>query len=514
MAGGNSPRQKMINLMYLVFIAMLALNISTEVLTAFGIMNERFQQANQRSKELNQLSFEALQQKASEEPQKYKEASEKAAQVREISEDLYQYIAQIKEDLSRQVGNTKDYKVMDKSDYLDERFFSADGLSSQGKEFLDKLNNYRNKIISILGENDAVSERVKSLFDTDPVTDSEGNQRDWMKYNFEKHPMIATLARFSQIQYDVVTTEENVYSSLLEGQLKAEISMTNYTTLLEQPRNAYYQGEPYDGSIVLGRKDNTTKPSEVELYLDGRKLSSSDYEIKDGKVQLRINSGNAGDHKITGNLYFDQEGERISVPVDQSFATISKPNSAVVSAEKMKVVYRAVQNPITISMPGVPDNKISASAPGLRKVSGSKYVLIPEQGSSVTINVSGEIDGKKFTSSQEFRIKDIPRPMGAIGGASGELKRSKNYVENATVSAVMEDFDFDLKLRVKSFMISVPGQPSIEVKGNRMDSRAKSLIARAKRGDIIRIFDIKSDIEGNVNYRVKPTLPVNIEITN
>lgn len=514
MAGGNSPRQKMINLMYLVFIAMLALNISTEVLTSFGIMNERFEDANRKSKELNELSFASLGQKASEQPEKFKAAFDKASQVRTISNDLYQYIQKIKDDMLEQVGDKSDYKVMDRSDYLDEYFFSGDGLSNEGKTFLDKINAYRNQVVAVLGDSDPLSERVKKLFDTTDQKDSEGNTRDWMKYNFEKHPMIATLSRFSQIQYDVVTVEEDVYSSLLEGQLKAEISMTNYTTLLEQPRNAYYQGDPYDGSIVLGRKDNTTKPSEVELYLDGKKLSASDYEIKDGKVQLKINSGNAGDHKIVGNLYFDQEGERIVVPVNQSFATIPKPNSAVVSADKMNVVYRAVQNPITISMPGVPDNKITASAPGLRKISGSKYELTPQQGSSVTVNVSGEIDGKKFTSSQVFRIKDIPRPMGALGGATGELKRSKNYIEGATVSAIMEDFDFDLKLRVKSFMISVPGQPSVEVKGDKMDSKAKSLIARAKRGDVIRIFDIKSDIEGNSSYKVKPTLPVNIEITN
>ena len=183
------------------------------------------------------------------------------------------------------------------------------------------------------------------------------------------------------MQSDILTTQQEFFDTALAGSLKSQVSMTNYTTLLEQGKGAYYQGEKFDGSIVLGRKDATTRPNEVDIAIDGRKLGTSEYTIEDGRVKLNISAGNTGDHKITGNLYFDQDGKRIAVPVAQSFSVIPKPNSAVISADKMNVVYRGVANPITISMPGVPDNKISASAPGLSKASGSgAWVMRPGQG--------------------------------------------------------------------------------------------------------------------------------------
>ena len=126
------------------------------------------------------------------------------------------------------------------------------------------------------------------------------------------------------------------------------------------------QGEKFAGNIVLGRKDATTKPNEVNLTLDGRKLKEgTDYVIEDGKVRLTVSAGSAGDHTIKGNLVFMQDGERTEVPVSSTFATITKPNAAVISADKMNVVYRGVSNPITISIPGIPDNNVSATAPGL-----------------------------------------------------------------------------------------------------------------------------------------------------
>ena len=310
------------------------------------------------------------------------------------------------------------------------------------------------------------------------------------------------------------STAADVFNAMFQGQLKSEISMTNYTTLLEQTKGAYYQGERFDGSIVLGRKDNSTKPNEVELFLDGRKLSASEYEITEGKVKLNVGAGNAGDHKITGNLYFDQDGERLPVEVSQTFSTIPKPNAAVISADKMNVVYRGVANPITISMPGVPDNKVNASAPGLSRSGGSKYVMNPGTGREVTINVTGEIDGKKYPSSQTFRIKDIPRPTGTVSSQSGEVRLPRANLEIATISAMLEDFDFDLKLSVRSFKISVPGQPSVQVTGSKMNSSAINAIKRAKRGDIVQIFDIEASIIGNTSYRLKKVAPVVVEITN
>jgi gliding motility-associated protein GldM len=324
------------------------------------------------------------------------------------------------------------------------------------------------------------------------------------------------LTKITALQADIKATEEDALKAMLQGQLSSEVSMTNYTTLLEQEKSAFYAGEKFAGNIVLGRKDATTKPNEVNLTLDGRKLSEgTDYVIEDGKVRLTVSAGSAGDHKIAGNLVFLQDGERTEVPVSSTFATITKPNAAVISADKMNVVYRGVSNPITISIPGIPDNNVTASAPGLSKQSGSKYAMNPGTGRTVSITASGKLpDGQMIRTSSEFRIKDIPRPSGSVRGESGSAKMGKENLEISTIGALLEDFDFDLNLAVSGFKFKVPGQPTVDVNGNKLDARAKSALKRASRGDAVQIFDIEAYITNNKSYKLKKVSPVVVEITN
>jgi gliding motility-associated protein gldM len=527
MAGGKlSPRQKMINLMYLVFIAMMALNMGKEVLNAFGLVNQKFESSNKRATEVNDAALQALAMKASESPDKFAEIYDKSKQIKELSNNFYSFIQGIKDDVEDQTGqkgvpaDKKDYEAMDKSDYTDDLFFKGNGgYNTKGQEFIDQINNYREGILKILGDAPQykqLAERVKVNFTTEPVRNKDGIKVKWLQYNFEGFPYVATLAKLSMMQSDIRSTEQGFFDDALKESYKTTASMTNYTTLLEQSKGAYYQGEKFDGAIVLGRKDATTRPNEVDLSLDGRKLGASDFTIENGRVKLNISAGNTGDHKITGNLYFDEDGKRIAVPVAQSFSTIPKPNSAVISADKMNVVYRGVANPITISMPGVPDNKISASAAGLSKASGAgAWVMRPGAGREVTIHVTGELGGQKFSSSKMFRIKSIPRPVTSMGGQIGTAKLPKANVAVLPVSAVLEDFDFDLKLQVNEFKVFVPGQPSIVVRGsNKFNEQARAAVLRARRGDKIQIFDVKASIVGNSTLKLPPLTPIVIEITN
>ena len=230
---------------------------------------------------------------------------------------------------------------------------------------------------------------------------------------------------------------------------------------------------------------------------------------------MLIGAGNPGDHEITGNLYYMQDGNEKEVPVKNSFSTISKPNAAVISADKMNVVYRGVSNPMTISIPGIPDNKVSASASGLTKRQGSNYIMNPGTGREVTITASGTLpDGQRISTKSEFRIKDIPRPTGSIRGESGSVRMPRENLNIATVGALLEDFDFDLNLKVSGFKFKVPGQPTVDVNGDKLDSRAQGALRRAKRGDAVQIFDIQAEITNNKSYKLKKVSPVVVEITN
>ena len=518
MAAANSPRQRMINLMYLVFIAMMALNMGKEVLSAFGLMNEKLQTANERYQLTNEAAFAELERKEQEKPEDYKEALEKARQVRELSNEYYAYLNTLKEDVMSQASNKTDYQVMDKSDFLDEKFFKTDGLKPEGQKFLDEINKYRTQLVSLLGAKDeALKKIIEERFSTgenNKVKDREGNTIGWVQYNYEGFPYIASVTKFSQLQSDIRQTEQDFYKAMLGEKMKDELSMKHYTTLLEQSRGAYYANQQFDGAIVLGRKDNSTKPKRVELTLDGRKLSESEVEVVEGKIRLKVNTGNVGEHKIAGTLYYEQDGQETPVEVAQSFTTIPRPNEAVISADKMNVVYRGVVNPMTISMPGVPDNQVTASAPGLSRKSGPNYIMKPNVGSAeVTINVTGTIEGQKFSSSKKFRIKDIPKPEGAILRTTGAVKLAKANILAGELSVAFNDFDFDLSTRVNSFRILVPGQPSVVVQGNRVSASgaAAAAVNRAKRGDIIQISEIRYSVSG-YSGTPKPATPISIEV--
>lgn len=519
MAGAaNSPRQRMINLMYLVFISMMALNMGKEVLGAFGLMNKKLQEANVRYQETNEATFAELERKEQEKPEDYKEALEQSRKVRDLSNEYYSYLEKLKDEVMSQAEDKEDYQVMDKSDFLDGRFFKTDGLKPEGQEFLDKINNYREALVTAAGEkNQGLVEVINQRFSTgenNKVKDREGNPVNWVNYNFEGFPYIAVVTKFSQIQSDIRQTEQDFYKAMLGEKMKDELSMKHYTTLLEQSRGAYYTNQEFDGAIVLGRKDNSTKPKKVDLTLDGRPIPESQVEVSEGKIKLKVNTGSVGEHKIAGTLIYEQNGEETPVEVAQTFTTIPRPNEAVISADKMNVVYRGVVNPMTISMPGVPDNQVNASAPGLSKKGGSNYIMKPNAGSAeVTIVVTGTFEGQKFSSSKKFRIKDIPKPEGAILRTTGAVKLAKQNILVGELSVAFNDFDFDLTTKVNSFRILVPGQPSVVVNGSRVSASpaAAAAVNRAKKGDIIQISEIRYSVSG-YSGTPKPATPISIEV--
>ena len=522
MAGGKlSPRQKMINLMYLVFIAMLALNMSKEVLSAFGLLDEKMSDANVATTQRNVAFMENLGTKASEQPEQYAAVKAKADQVSTISENLNSYISDLKNQMmgTLKPEDANDYEVQDKPDFLDRRFFQGDKLKPEGQEFLNQINSYRTEMTAVLGADyPDIKSSIEKNFTTEPVVNRDGKKVDWLNYNYEGFPLVASKTKLTALQNDIKVTKNELLQKMLAGQQASALSFTQYNTLLEQTKSAFYAGEAFDGGIVLGRKDPNTKPNKVELTLDGRPLSAEQYTIENGKVKLNISAGAAGDHKIEGNLIFLQEGKEVEIPVNVSFATITKPNSAVIAADKMNVVYRGVVNPMTVSIPGIPDNKVTASGAGLSKVSGSKYNMSPGTGRTVIITASGTLpDGQRVSTPAEFRIKDIPRPTGTIRGEDGNggaVKMQREGLTKSSVGATLLDFDFDLQLNVTGFSFKVSGQPTIKCSGSKLSSQATGALRRAKRGETVQIFDISAKIANNSGYLLKKISPVFIELTN
>ncbi len=516
MASGKlSPRQKMINLMYLVLIAMLALNMSKEVLTAFGIMNDKFVENNQTSAQKNDEFLSKIAQKAKDEPQQYSVINSKAKNISKVSKDFYAYLETVKEQVEApyvedKVDGVLPYESMDKGDHVDEKWFKGDKMSDEGEKVVAAFDKYRNDMNGLLGEgNKALKDILMSKFNTEPIKAKDGATKLWLDYNFKGFPSIASLAKLSAMQSDVKSLESEVLSRLLSGKQEEALSFSNYRAIVIPEKTAFFSGENFKGRVVLGRVDDSTKPNSVEL--NGEQVDKKNF--KDGGVVLDFPAGAVGERDLKGKFVFLENGKPVEVAIESSYAVVPKPNSATISADKMNVVYRGIPNPMTISFAGISSDKVNASAPGLRK-SGKGYLMTPSKGREVSINVTGTLpDGSKVSDKKKFRIKDIPRPAAAVSGQAGAIKKSKNSLKSATVSAVLEDFVFDLKLKVNSFKFKVPGQPTIICNGRKLNARAQSALARAKRGDAVQIFGLKASVVGSP-IKLKDASPCIIELSN
>ncbi len=508
MANGRlSPRQKMINLMYLVFIAMLALNMSKEVLSAFGFMNEKLTENNASADIKLKDVYANLDLKATEQAAKFNPLKQKADKIKTISSKLYSYLDNLKSKMTANIPDKKDYEVMDKTNFLDEYFFEGDNFTKKGQEFVDNINEYRKGVVHVLGKNNKFNPIINKRFSTEDEINRDGKAIRWLDYRYKSFPLIASITNISQIQSDIKNTETDIITSLLGGKLEEALSLDNYKGIIALDKNAYFTGENVTGKIVLGRYDATLEPDKVIL-------NDKEYDkIESGQVIIDLPAGRVGSHDIKGKISFTQNNEVVEVPFKSSYSVIPEPNTAVVSADKMNVVYRGLDNPISVSLPGVSHNAIRVSLKnGTLKGSKGKYIVRPGAGKLATISVSAKLsNGKIVRHKKSFRIKDLPPAMGSVRGEFGTVRMPKSSLTNAPISAGLPDFEFDLKIRVKSFKIKVPNQLTVIVKGTKLTPAARKVLSKAKRGDQINIYDIKATANG---LALKKVLPVSIELTN
>lgn len=514
MAGGKlTPRQKMINLMYLVFIAMLALNMSKEVLSAFGLMNEKFENSNNSSLENNAGMLAALDKKATED-QHFQLAASEARKVSEITKSFYEYLGKLKNDATFGVEVDKEtkklpYESMDKAAHLDESWFSGDGYSAKGKEIVATIDKYKNDLKSVIGNDPklkSILAEVSSKFSTEDIKDGEGVTKKYLAYHFEHFPAIASLAKLTSMQNDVKKAEADVFSTLLGKAAVEATSMKNYTAIVVTEKSAFFAGEAVKGTVYLGKFDKNTIPTAVSV-------NGGSAKIENGQAQFSLGAGAVGQHDITGKFTFMEDGKPVPIDIKGSYVVVPKPNSATISADKMNVVYRGVVNPMTISFAGISADKISASAPGLSSAGKpGLYKMSPGSGTEVAINVSGTLpDNSKVSDKKVFRIKSIPAPTGCVGGEYGVVKGAKSRLEVSQITAKMLDFDFEVKLRVTAFSLKVTGQATVIVNGDRVNAQCKAALAKAGRGDQITISDIKTKLEGS-DILLSRTAPVIYEI--
>lgn len=515
MAGGKqTPRQKMINLMYLVFIAMLALNMSKEVLSAFGLMNEKFEDVNEFSTKYNETLFGQIEKKAEENEKQYGPILQKAKVVEPITSKFYKYLGGLKNDISAEFEKEKvngkmqlPYEAMDKGGYIDEHWFAGDGYSTKGKEIISTIEKYKKDLIAVFGKDvkyQPIINNINSRFDLSDVKDKEGVKKKYLDYHFKGFPAIASLTKLSAMQNDVKKMEQDIYNALIGNTQAQALSMDNYKAIVITDKNAFFAGEEVTGRIVLGRYDDKTEPTRVEI-------KGGTYEMENGQAKFKINAGSVGEHKIEGQFVFLEDGVEKPIDIEGNYAVVPRPNEATISADKMNSVYRGVENPMTISFAGISENNVKANAQGLRptgKAGKYNWNVTGVSGTEATINVVGTLpDGTTVNSKKVFNVRDIPAPAASIRGKVNSSKGRAQDLSVSTVNVIFQDFVYDLSVNVVSFELYVPGSPGMIVQGNKFDARAQAAINKARRGDQITITNIKTKLVGNSTYRIKDSTP-------
>jgi len=524
MAGGKaSARQKMINLMYLVFIAMMAMNMSKEVLSAFGLMEAKFAESNSMTSTSNSALLADLITKGEEKPEEFAFAANKAQQVSTISDNFFNYIESLKIDLLKSGDYSADpetgklpFEQMDKTDILDEKWFTGDRLTKDGEAVMAAIAKYKSDIKEVLGNDIKYKKAIETFdkrFNTNQVKNKDGVDKDFLDYYYKGYPAIASYTKLTAMQNDVKVTEESMFNLFLGNTLTEAVTLKNYQAIVLADKSAFFAGEKFQGRVVLGKYANVVP---TKLSVNGQEIDVSKAIDSTGAAKLDFNVGNVGEQKIDGRFTFLEDGKPLEIPIIGNYVVVPRPNDASIAADKMNVVYRGLNNPLSVSFAGVADNKVSVTTDAkssISKTSNGKYLLVPKKGFITNISAAATLDdGSRVISTKEFRIKDIPSPVGKISGKTGVVKLNKNDMISSRVLASFEDFVYDLKASVFSFDLTVSGKPSITVTSDKLNKDAVAAIRSAPKKSTVTIENIKVSVSGvALTFEAQPII---IKLTN
>jgi gliding motility-associated protein GldM len=531
MAGGKlPPRQKMIGLMYLVLLALLAMNVSKSILDSFLVINDGIESTKTTFAEKNAFYYEAFDRAANESPAA-KGFADKAYKVKKLADDMDDHIKKLKskiieltDGIPKEVADTINVRNVSAKDNYDQPTFvmgiadpqkptKVPGLEEfSGVVLREKMNAFETGALSVF-EDKAIKEDIASkiaYLKTLPVKNSSGGEDPWEVGVFYHIPLAATITMLSKLQSDVRTAEAEVIAKLYENIDAGGVSFNKVDGFAYTKKAYVMDGDTFKAEIFTAAYDDRVEPeifigqvdsslilkgeTDENKIMQGTKKDSWEAtsagtdgwykleDIKGGKGYLAVKQG-MGVHEWGGIIKVKTKKGPKVFPFANTFE-VGKP-STTVAAAAMNVFYMGIDNPVSVSAP-MPNFK--ASAPGLKQGKGQgQYIMRPTKVGKVTVNVTGTDESGKTVNlgKSEFRVKKIPNPTPYIAGKTGTCVMSKGDLGRGVIQAKMEGFEFDLKVAVKSFTLgtSVSGDyKEAKCVGNRLDSKAQSLVKNASRG--------------------------------
>jgi gliding motility-associated protein GldM len=526
--GKETPRQKMIGMMYLILTAMLALNVSKEAVEAFKKVDMSLTKTTANYIKKNEITYAAFDAAAAENPEKAGAWKTKAYDVKARADELYNYMQDLKIEIitkaegenseallpNGQIDVTK-VKRIDENNIPSEVLVGANQ-GGKGNDLKALIEDYRGFLVETLDGKDLGAEQsILDILNTDdPENLEKTGTEDWVTAQFQTMPLVAVITILSKMQVDVRNAETDVLN-FLYTQIDAGSMRFNNIIPTVIPNSTYImQGNEYEARVFVAATDTT---QDMEIFVGPYNTTTNpdgslSYEPTSQATQLPIDESGVGIYRVrpgsTGEKSWGgiikmkaPDGTMRSYAFNSQYS-VGVPN-VVVSPTAMNVLYQGIKNPLDISVPGVGSDKLTVRMTngnvnrGKYKDYRGEYVAEPRTvGQNAQIIVSANINGKVQTFPPvEFRVRRLPDPEARFANMKeGNVLRSVAAAQQV-VTATLENFEFDLTYTVTGFTVSVNDRGfeiTADSNSNRITAKQKELIGNLRAGQKLIIEKIKA----------------------
>lgn len=507
-----SPRQKMINLMYIVLTAMLALNVSSDVLDGFTQVHEGLNRSNNNVNGRNTLIYRQLEAFAEQNPGKGQMWLDRATQVRQRTSALYKLVDSLKLEIVRKADGPKGdpANIKSRDDLEAAAVIMLSPGTMRGTALRKSVDTYREYITSLMTD-PSKKATVAEALSTAPVKSAgQLQERQWEEAKFDQQPVVAAVTLLSKLQNDILYAEGEALSTLLAGVDAGDLRVNELNAFVIPQSRLVMRGGQYTANIVLAAVDTTARPA---VYINGQRLEGN-------RGVYTVGTGATGTFTYKGFLEVPHDDGTVTRHDFSSDYTVIEP-MATVSATMMNVLYAGIDNPMSISVPGVPMSGITATMTnGTLTRNGDHWIARPSAvGKDAVINVTATIDGRQSNVAQStFRVRKLPDPTAYIAfndgkGNTDHYKGGRPFSKTLLLAApgleaAIDDGLLDTKFKVISFetvIFDSMGNAMPEVSnGANFSSRQKQAFQRLQRGKRFYISRIKAVGPDGITRELSP----------
>ena len=511
MALPKEPRQLMINLMYLVLTAMLALNVSSEILHAFKTINNSIGRSNESIEDKNgqlYMNLEANEQ-LPDSRDRVKPYNDRAKAVKDRADQMVAELEEWKKKvITASGGYTPEKEIKAESDIDASTRILVE--EKGGDQIKSKLLDLRQFMISQIGETNRANFEKELPLRVENVDRSDSNPgADWKVANFYNMPVMGAVTLFTKMQNDIRTSESAVLEQLFK-ESQGEVLIFDEIIALGVSKTSYaLQGQKVEGTIMLAAYNKSVTP---QISVSSGRVTS----IKDGIASWESTAAGVGLQTVRGSLTIQNKGKTLSKPFDFTYMVGSA--GAAFQLDAMNVVYAGIPNPASISAAGYSMEDVSLSIPGVEvsQTAKGKYILNAAAGTkdvTATILVRTP-SGSKSVGTFPIRVKRIPNPEAQVAGKTQGTMPASTFRAQIGIVSDLKDFLFDVRSVVTSFRFSMSRRNSpdiigpITVNGPRFTDNAQvaEFVKSAKPGDRIFIEDIRALLPDKTNRATNPVI--------